>query len=286
MAVYRGFDQETLDREYRARGTVPVDVFEEAIARYASDSARAREVLECRADIRYGDTADEVVDIFPAGAGAPVLFYIHGGYWRMLSQKESAFMAECFTGLGVAVVTVNYSLAPAASLDTIVAQCRRALAWTYKNAASFGGDPEKIFVTGSSAGGHLTGAMISGGWHGDFGVPANIVNGACAISGIFDLEPIRLCEVNEWAQLDAASARRNSPIHHIPEAGCPLIVSYGGNETAEFKRQTDDYADAWRARGFAATYIDMSEANHFDIVFDYRNPDGRLTRAVRAAMGL
>ena len=286
MAVYRGFDQETLDREYRARGTVPVDVFEDAIARYASDSARAREVLECRADIRYGDTADEVVDIFPAGAGAPVLCYIHGGYWRMLSQRESAFMAECFVGLGAAVVTVNYSLAPAASLDTIVAQCRRALAWTYENAASFGGDPEKIFVTGSSAGGHLTGAMISGGWHREFGVPEDIVKGACALSGIFDLEPIRLSEVNEWAKLDAASARRNSPIHHLPEAGCPLIVSYGGNETAEFKRQTDDYADAWRARGFDAQYVDMSESNHFDIVFDYRNPDGRLTRAVRAAMGL
>ena len=286
MAVYRGFDQETLDREYRARGTVPVEVFEACIARYGADSARARESLECRTDVAYGETADEVVDIFPAGDGAPVLFYIHGGYWRMLSQRESAFMAECFVGLGAAVVTVNYSLAPAASLDVIVAQCRRALAWTYREAVSFGGDPERIFVTGSSAGGHLTGAMISGGWHADFGVPEDIVKGACAISGIFDLEPIRLSEVNEWARLDAASARRNSPIHQLPERGCPLIVAYGGNETSEFKRQTDAYARAWRARGFDARHVDMSETNHFDIVFDYQNPEGRLTRAVRAAMGL
>lgn len=286
MAVYRGFDQETLDREYRARGTVPLAVFEAAVGRYAADSARAREKLECRTDAAYGASADEVVDIFPAGDGAPILLFIHGGYWRMLSQKESAFMAECFVGLGAAVVTVNYSLAPEASLDTIVAQCRRALAWTYREAASFGGDPERIFVTGSSAGGHLTGATISGGWHADFGVPENIVKGACALSGIFDLEPIRLSEVNEWAKLDADSARRNSPIHHLPERGCPLLVSYGGNETAEFKRQTDDYAAAWRARGFDATHIDMSETNHFDIVLDYGNPDGRLTRAVGAAMGL
>ncbi len=288
MAVYRGFDQETLDSEYRARATVPLAVFEAAVARYAADSARARETLECRADVRYGESADEVVDIFPAaaGGGAPVLFFIHGGYWRMLSQKESAFMAECFVGLGAAVVTVNYSLAPAASLDAIVAQCRRALAWTHANAASFGADPDRIFVTGSSAGGHLTGAMISGGWHGAFGVPEDIVKGACALSGIFDLEPIRLSEVNDWAQLDEAAARRNSPIHHLPERGCPLIVSYGGNETSEFKRQTDDYAAAWRARGFAAEYIDMPEANHFDIVFDYQNPEGRLTRAVRTAMGI
>ena len=286
MTVYRGFDQETLDTEYRARGTVPTAVFEAAVARYASDSARARESLECREDMRYGQTADEVVDVFPAGGGAPVLFYIHGGYWRMLSQKESAFMAECFAGLGAAVVTVNYSLAPAASLDVIVAQCRRALAWTRAEAESFGGDPERIFVTGSSAGGHLTGAMISGGWHRELGVPEDIVKGACAISGIFDLEPIRLSEVNEWAGLDAAAARRNSPIHHLPEAGCPLVVSYGGNETSEFKRQTDDYAAAWRERGFSAEHVDMAEANHFDIVFDYQNPEGRLTRAVRGLMGL
>ena len=286
MTDYRGFDRDTLDREYRARGTVPLEVFEACIARYAADSARARETLECRADVAYGETADEVVDIFPSGGGAPVLFYIHGGYWRMLSQKESAFMAECFAGLGAAVVTVNYSLAPAASLDVIVAQCRRALAWTRAEAESFGGDPERIFVTGSSAGGHLTGAMISGGWHRELGVPEDIVKGACAISGIFDLEPIRLSEVNEWAGLDAAAARRNSPIHHLPEAGCPLVVSYGGNETSEFKRQTDDYAAAWRARGFSAEHVDMAEANHFDIVFDYQNPEGRLTRAVRGLMGL
>ncbi len=286
MTVYRGFDQETLDTEYRARGTVLLEVFEEAVGRYATDSARAREALECREDVRYGDSVDEVVDIFPAGGGAPVLVFIHGGYWRMLSQKESAFMAECFVGLGAAVVTVNYSLAPEASLDTIVAQCRRALAWTHANAASFGADPERIFVTGSSAGGHLTGAMIAGGWHADFGVPEDIVKGACALSGIFDLEPIRLSEVNEWAKLDEAAARRNSPIHHLPEKGCPLIVSYGGNETSEFKRQTDDYAAAWRAAGFDATYIDMAETNHFDIVFDYQDPDGRLTRAFRALMGV
>ena len=286
MAVYRGFDQETLDREYRARGTVPLEVFEACIARYATDSARARAKLECREDVAYGENADEVVDIFPAGGGAPVLFYIHGGYWRMLSQKESAFMAECFAGLGAAVVTVNYSLAPAASLDTIVAQCRRALAWTYRNAASFGADPDRILVTGSSAGGHLTGAMISGGWHAEFGVPETVAAGACAISGIFDLEPIRLSEINEWARLDEASARRNSPIHHLPERGCPLIVAYGGNETSEFKRQTDDYAQAWRARGFDARHVDMAETNHFDIVFDYQNPDGALTRAVRALMGV
>ncbi len=286
MSVYRDFDQASLDAQYRARATVPVAEFEALVARYGSDSARARQRLECRADIAYGSHPDEVVDIYPAGVNAPVFFYIHGGYWRMLSQKESAFMAEAFVGLGAAVVTVNYSLAPEASLDTIVGQCRAALAWTWRNAASFGGDRERIFVCGSSAGGHLTGAMIAGGWHDGQGVPADIVKGACALSGLFDLEPVMLSEVNEWIKLDPESARRNSPIHNLPEAGCPLIVSHGGNETEEFKRQTYIFAEAWRKAGFGCTAVDMNETNHFDIVFDFQNPDGKLMRAVRDMMGI
>ncbi len=286
MSIYRGFDQETLDREYRARATVSEAAFEAAVARYAADSARARAKLTCRLDVPYGAHPDEVVDIFPAGGAAPVFFYIHGGYWRMLSQKESAFMAEAFVALGAAVVTVNYSLAPGASLDTIVRQCRSALAWTWREAASFGADPARIFVAGSSAGGHLTGATIAGGWHEAFDVPADIVKGACALSGIFDLEPIRLAETNDWIRLDPDSAYRNSPIHHLPERGCPLIVAYGGNETGEFKRQTDGFAEVWQDAGFPCTAVEMSDSNHFDIVFDFQNPDGRLMRAVRDMMGL
>lgn len=286
MTVYRGFDQEALDREYRARATVSEAEFDRAVARYAADSARARARLNCRLDAAYGAHPDEVVDVFPAGEGAPVFFYIHGGYWRMLSHKDSAFMAETFVGLGAAVVAVNYSLAPAADLDAIVGQCRAALAWVRREAASFGADPERIFVAGSSAGGHLTGAMIAGGWHEALGAPPDVVKGACALSGLFDLEPVRLAEPNQWIGLDPESARRNSPIHHLPDRGCPLVVSYGGNETAEFKRQTEDFARAWRAAGFPCTPVDMPECNHFDIVFDFQNPEGRLTRAVRAMMGI
>ena len=281
--IYRDFDQETLDCEYSARGTVPsMDPF---IDEYTRLSAIARDTLDCREDVAYGDHPDEIVDIFPAGDNAPVLIFIHGGYWRMLSQKESGFMAPCFVKNGVAVVTVNYSLASGASIDTIVRQCREAIAWTWRNARDFGGDPDRIYVCGSSAGGHLTGMMVAGGWHDDLGIPADTIKGAAPLSGIHDLEPIRLANVNEWAQLDEASARRNSPVHHLPGNGCPLIVTYGGSETTEFKRQSALLADGWRKNGWDVDIFENTARNHFDIVFDLCDADSLLGRKIFDMIG-
>lgn len=286
--VYGTFDQAALDREYSARDTVP-DIAP-IIAEYARLSAEARAALPCRPDVAYGAGADEVVDVFPAAdpppGGAPVVVFIHGGYWRMLSQKDSAFMAPCLVGAGAAVVTVNYSLAPGATLDLIVAQCRAALAWTWRNARSFGGDPGRIVVCGSSAGGHLTGMMAAGGWHDAFGVPADVVRGAVPISGLHDLEPVRLSNVNEWMRLDAAAARRNSPLHNLPDRGCPLLVTWGGSETAEFKRQSAILAEAWAAHGWPVTRFETATRNHFDIVFDLCDPETRLARGLLAMAGL
>lgn len=287
MTVYRGFDQDALEHEYNARGTVPDEMFDDIIGRYATESARMRETMACRLDVPFGPSPDEVVDIFPAGPDAPVFVWVHGGYWRMLSHKESSFMAETFVGRGAAVVAVNYSLAPVAHLDTIVDQCRRAIAWIYHNAQDHGIDRERIYIGGSSAGGHLVGMLIAAGWQADAGVPTDVIKGCCALSGIYDLEPILHSLPNSWLGLDADAAYRNSPIHFIPEhGGCPLIVSYGGNETSEFKRQTDEFAAAWRGRGFEAEHIGRSDTNHFDIVFDFLDPEGVLTRAVFGQMGL
>ncbi len=210
MSVYCEFDQETLDREYRIRDSIPFDAFEAAMARYAEISARMRELPGARLDQPFGPSPDEIMDIFPAGDGAPVFVFIHGGYWRMLSHKESSFMAETFTNAGIAVAVVNYGLAPATTLDEIVRQCRAAIAWIHANAAGFGADPGRIHIAGSSAGGHLVGMVLAGGWHGGFGVPEDVISGACALSGIHELEPIRLSEPNQWLDLDAAAVARNS----------------------------------------------------------------------------
>ena len=285
--VYEDFDQETLDNEYLISRTVPS--IEPFIADYGKFSAEARANLDCRIDVSCGDHPDQMIDIFPAtgkdGGPAPVFVFIHGGYWRMLSHRESSFMAENMVANGIAVVAVNYSLAPEASIDTIVHQCREAIAWTWRNAAGFGADPDRIFVCGSSAGGHLTGMMVAGGWHEDVGVPVDVIKGAVPLSGLHDLEPLRHSCINEWAQLDEAAARRNSPVHHLPDAGCPLILSYGASETSEFKRQSALLADAWRARGWQAAIFEHPDRNHFDIVFDLRDFDTLLGRKVRDMIG-
>lgn len=282
-AIYRDMDQAAVDRGYNARATVDdVDVL---LAEYASRSAVARDTLDCLENVAYGDHLDEVIDIFPAGPNAPIFIFIHGGYWRALSQKDSASMAPGLVAKGVSLVTVNYSLAPVASLDTIVGQCRAALTWVWENAASFGGDRNSIFIGGSSAGGHLTGMLVAGGWHSEFGLPEKAIKGAVSLSGLYELEPIRLSHINEWMRLDLAGAQRNSPQGHLPTAGCPIVVSYGETETSEFKRQSIDYATAWSLAGGTCDLFEAPGRNHFDIIFDLDDPETRLGRAVLDLVG-
>jgi arylformamidase len=273
-------DRTTLERQYSARGTVAsIDPF---LERYAAISAEMRATLPCHLDVSYGPSDAETMDIFPAGPDAPVFVFIHGGYWRLLSKDDSAFMAEVFTKAGVAVAALNYELAPKASLDEIVRQCRAAIAWLAANGREFGINIEEIFVGGNSAGGHLVGMLISQGWQEDFGVRPNVVKGALAVSGLFDLEPVRLCAPNEWLHLDEDAVARNSPLQHLPEHGCPLVVSWAGSETDEFKRQSRDYAAAWTARGFPCTVFELSDRNHFDVILDLADPDSRMTRETLA----
>ena len=156
---------------------------------------------------------------------------------------------------------------------------------TIIGAERFEANPDRIFIGGTSAGGHITGMVLAGGWHDEFGVPADCVKGALALNGLYDLEPVRLSEPNEWAQLDKQAAYRNSPIHHLPEDGCPLIVSFGGSETAEFKRQSNIYAAAWRDRGWRCSEFEVSECNHFNIPQQLRDPATRLCQEMFSMIG-
>ena len=285
MKVFLNYDLDEIDRQYDAAATVPdLGVY---IQRYTEVSARARQRFAGKLDLQYGPTRAEVLDVYPAETvDAPIHLFIHGGYWRRLSKNESCFMVETFVPAGATVVAVNYALAPKVSIDEIVRQNRAAIAWIYRHARDLGADPERIYISGHSAGGHLVGMMLSTDWEGEYGLPANLIKGACTISGVFDLEPLRFTRINAWAQLDVGAVLRNSPIHHLPEVGCPLIVSYGGLETKEFRRQSDEYAAKWSTHGFPCRTVDMPDFNHFTVVEELNNPESPLTRAVFEQMSL
>ena len=260
--------------------------FEEHFAVWESESARVRDTYDCILDVRYGAGPNMTADLFPAAAGgAPIQVFIHGGYWRGMDKDMHSFPAEGFVAVGGAAVSVNYALAPAVTLDTIVEQCRTAIEWIADNAGRLNGDPNRIFVSGHSAGGHLTGAMLCTDWAAR-GRSADLVKGGTAISGIFDLAPIRETSINDDVRLDADAAARNSPIHDLPAAGGSLIAAVGAAETPEFVAQNRAFAEAWQARGFEATVMEIEGLHHFNVVLEMGRPGSALTQAALAQMGL
>ena len=259
---------------------------EEHFVMWEAESARVRAALACTVDVRYGAGPNMTADLFPAPAGgAPIQVFIHGGYWRAMDKDVHSFPAEGFVAAGGAAVSLNYALAPAVTLDTIVEQCRVALEWIADNAGRLNGDPDRIFVSGHSAGGHLTATMLCTDWAARER-PADLVKGGTAISGIFDLAPLMETSINDDIRLDVESAARNSPIHNLPAAGAPLIAAVGAEETAAFVAQNRAFAETWRARGFEATVMEIEGLNHYNVVMEMGRPGSALTKAALAQMGL
>ena len=273
------FTDPAVDSAYGPRSALPPGVFEANMAAYRDRSAAAYETLRHECDLCYDPASGQCLDIFPAsGPGlAPALVFIHGGYWRMLSKNESVFMAETLTRRGIAVVAVDYALAPAVTLEEIVRQVRAAIVWLHANGAAHGVDPGRLFVAGSSAGGHLAAALVAGGWREQAGLPEDAIKGAMPVSGLFDLAPLMRSFVNAWLGLDAARARALSPAFHLPPRACALVLAWGEHETSGFKDQSRLFADAWRAQGFACCAAEIAGRHHFDVVLDWCDDASEMT---------
>lgn len=267
MNLYRNFDsQEAIDAQYNIGASMPG--WESWLDRYIKDSEESRRDLDCVLDLRYGPTLDEYLDIFPAKEpGSPVLIFIHGGYWRALSAGEFSFLANGFVDHGVTVAIVNYSLCPKVSIAEISRQCRAAVAWLTVHAEKYHGDPAKIFVSGHSAGGHLTAMVCSTDWPGEYGLPADTVKGGIPISGIFDLQPLRYSYLQPVIMLNDETIRSFSPHLNTPETGPPLLLSVGEKESAEFHRQARDYQALWQDKGFKCRLQVEKDEDHFSILY-------------------
>ncbi|MBI3455311.1 MAG: alpha/beta hydrolase [Candidatus Rokubacteria bacterium] len=284
--IFRDYDQKALDREYDNRGKVAD--FADYLARYPKASEATRRTLPCRLDLRFGPNAGETLDVFPAAGPrpAPIQVFIHGGYWRALDKADFSFVARAFQPAGAATVVLNYALIPAVDMDELVRQCRAAIAWLYGHAGSFGGDPERIFVSGHSAGGHLVAMLMATDWPAFAGLAADLVKGGCGISGLYDLEPIRLSYLNETLRLTPEVARRHSPVRLAPACRAPLLLPVGALEGPEYHRQTAELAAAWRQRGVLSEVMDMAGHHHFSIITQLEDPASELSRAILRQMGL
>ncbi len=265
------YSVEFCEREYNARAMIPEHP--QIFARWAEQAAATRRLRACLIDLQYGDSTPERLDLFPARSdGAPLLVFIHGGYWRSLDKSDFSWIAPPYVNHGVSVALPNYGLAPQTPLEEIVRQTLRALSWLYRNADRYGFDPHRIFVAGHSAGGHLTAMMMAALWPVySPDLPADLVKGGLPISGLFDLEPLIYAPfVNADLQLDLARARKLSPALMAPATTAPLITAVGALESSEFRRQSELLGKGWR--GNFVRHLAVADMNHLTVCDELASP--------------
>jgi arylformamidase len=260
--------REWLDQQYNVRAGIPDH--EDIFARWAADSAALRagapgQVIE---SVGYGPHPAQAFDVYLpecAGAAAPVLVFVHGGYWQSLDKDMFGFLARAYTSRGICFVALNYRLAPEVGMDDIIADVADGFAAVATRASGFGADPDRLYLAGHSAGGHLVTMLMVQRWA-DRGLPADLIKGVCAISGLYDLEPIRRCYLNAKLGMTPEVARGASPVTHKPAQPSPLIVTYGGAEPGEFDRQQSELVRLWTALGVPCQVVPQPDGHHFDAV--------------------
>jgi arylformamidase len=281
----RDRDPTWLDQQYnnRARITDHADIF----ARWAKASAISREQSDAVLDVPYGGGAGEILDVFRTRQpAAPVLVFIHGGWWRSLDKSDHSFVAPSFNADGALVVVPNYALAPSVTIEHICLQMVAALEWVYRHAAEYGGDPRRIAVIGHSAGAHLAAMLLSCRWPLVAAeLPADLVRGAVAISGVYDLMPLLQVDfLQADLHLTPDSAAELSPVRYPPPSA-PLLALVGGAESDAFKNQTGLIRDQWGATAVPVCE-QIAERNHFDVLHSLVEPDGRAHQLAAGLLGL
>lgn len=239
-----------------------------------------------RWDVRYGDGPLQTLDVFPAAdPNAPIHLYFHGGYWRAYDKANYRYIPGMLVPKGATTVLANYDLCPSVTLDELVAQAIAAVAFVHRNGRDLGGDPERLFISGSSAGGHLVAMILAHDYAGD-GLPRDIVKGALSITGVHRLEPVLRVPPNDDIRLDAAMARRNTTLDKPPAVRCPTIVAVGGDEPDEWIRMSVDYDTMLREQGQPGELMILSGTHHYSVTQTLADPGSRMSRALLAMMGL
>ena len=278
--LYHTFStQEEIDQEYNPRFIV--ENTDELIQTYFTESQRVLREYSHRSTVAYGPNPSETLDIFTAEKlFSPVHIFFHGGYWHSLTSRDFAFVAEGLVRNGITTVLINYALCPSVNIDEIVRQSRAAAAWTYRNAEDFGGNPEEISVSGHSAGGHLTGMLMSTDWEKNYGLPPNLIKGFLPVSGLFDLKPFPFSWLQPKLLLTSEQVLRNSPVFLKPLYTPHVMVAVGADESHEFQRQSKNYTIFLQKHGVPAEYLSMPGKNHFNIIHDFLGDGGPLCKKI------
>lgn len=277
--IFRGYGRSELDRQYNNRRRFPGH--EELFRTWREWSAATRARLRANIDLAYGLGPMERLDVFPADqAAAPIYVFFHGGYWQSLDKWDYSFVADGMVPNGVMTALPNFALAPAVEMDEIVRQSRAAIAWLWQHARELGGDPDRIYAGGHSAGGHIAAMLLATDWP-NFAaaLPADLIKGACAISALFDMEPIRLSYLNDTLGMSKEVCERNDPLRQLYPVPTPLMIVLGEDESEEYYRQLVEMSDLWSRLGYPLEVRLEKGRNHFDVVHDLRLPASDLVRA-------
>ncbi len=285
--VWRDMDQKTLDDAYDQLIFAPNRDL--VLARNVAAAARTRAALGAPQRVAYGPSEHEKLDIFraPGTAPAPVNIFVHGGAWRRGSAADYAHVAEPLVGAGAHAVILDFTNVDQAGGDLfpMYRQVSRAIAWVSRNAETFGGDRDRLYVSAHSSGAHLAACALSLGWR-EEGLTPGFCKGAMLISGMYDLEPVRLSKRSEYVKFTDAMEQDLSAQRHVDGFTMPVIVAHGSGESPEFQRQARDFFAALKAAGRPAELIVGDNYNHFEIFETLTNPYGLLGRAMLRQMGL
>jgi len=282
--VFLDYTQEQLDKAYDQSFWAPR--MAELEAGDGATSAEVRRNMPPRTE-RYGTNDEDLIDIFtpPEALGVPILVFIHGGAWTRNSRQDVSFPAPTLVGRGAAYLTPDFGSLKTISLPEMIENCRRALEWTVRNAASFGGDPGRVFLAGHSSGAHLAGCVLITDWT-TRGLPADAIKGALLMSGMYDLYPVRLSSRSKFLHITPQEEEAASPMRHLSRITCPIAVTSADEDSPEFKRQSAVFAAALQGMGRLASRTLAFNANHFQEDDRLGQPDSEISRALFSLMGI
>src|SRR5450830_1292964 len=279
---FLSYTQDELDKAYDQRNWAPNSA--EVIGRYAADSSAVRKKYPPRTE-RYGSSDAETLDIFaPAGANSlPVMVFVHGGAWRSLGKDDSSAPAPTFVENGCLYVALNFANLPAVRLPDMATQCRNAMLWVYANIGRFGGDPQRIFVSGHSSGGHLCAVLLTTDWS-SLGAPIELIKGGVTMSGMYELYPVLLSARSSYVRVSAGEVAALSPLRHLDRIVCPVIVVNGDRESPEFQRQAAEFASVLAGMGKLRGLFVLPAKNHFEVPGALSDASDVLSRSILEMM--